>query len=261
MLTVISPAKTLDFETAPTTRRSTRPQFIERAAELVKEARELSPGDLRELMGVSEKIAELNHRRFMNWSEPFTLDNARQAILAFKGDVYTGLQAETLTAAQLQFAQQHLRILSGLYGLLRPLDLMQPYRLEMGTRFATSGGRNLYEFWGDSLTRALNTQLGKSGSRVLVNLASNEYFKSLQPGALDAEIVTPVFKDLKGGKYKVISFYAKKARGQMARFIIDNELNEPDGLRRFRRDGYRYNRAESTVREPVFTRDEPPAPG
>lgn len=261
MLTVISPAKTLDFETAPTTRRSTRPQFIERAAELVKEARKLSPDDLSELMSVSEKIAELNHRRFMDWSEPFNLDNARQAILAFKGDVYTGLQAETLSAAQLQFAQQHLRILSGLYGLLRPLDLMQPYRLEMGIRFATSGGRNLYEFWGDSLTRALNTQLGKSGSRVLVNLASNEYFKSLQPGALDAEIITPVFKDLKGGKYKVISFYAKKARGQMARFIIDNELNEPDGLRRFRRDGYRYNRAESTAREPVFTRDEPPAPG
>ena len=261
MLTVISPAKTLDFETAPTTRRSTRPQFIERAAELVKEARELSPEDLRELMGVSEKIAELNHRRFMEWSEPFNLDNARQAILAFKGDVYTGLQAETLSVAQLQFAQQHLRILSGLYGLLRPLDLMQPYRLEMGVRFATSGGRNLYEFWGDSLTRALNTQLGKSGSRVLVNLASNEYFKSLQPGALDAEIITPVFKDLKGGKYKVISFYAKKARGQMARFIIDNELNEPGGLRRFRRDGYRYNRAESTAREPVFTRDEPPASG
>jgi hypothetical protein len=259
MLTVISPAKTLDFETSPTTRRSTRPQFLERAAELVKEARSLSPEDLRELMGVSEKIAELNHRRFMNWSEPFTLDNAKQAILAFKGDVYTGLEAETLSAAQLQFAQQHLRILSGLYGLLRPLDLMQPYRLEMGVRFATPGGRNLYEFWGDTLTRALNAQLGKSGSRVLVNLASNEYFKSLQPGALDAEIITPVFKDLKGGKYKVISFYAKKARGQMARFIIDNELNEPDGLRRFRRDGYRYNRAESTAREPVFTRDEPPS--
>ena len=261
MLTVISPAKTLDFETAPTTRRSTRPQFIERAAELVKEARELSPEDLRELMGVSEKIAELNHRRFMDWSEPFNLDNARQAILAFKGDVNTGQHAENLSAAQLQFAQQHLRILSGLYGLLRPLDLMQPYRLEMGVRFATSGGRNLYEFWGDSLTRALNTQLGKSGSRVLVNLASNEYFKSLQPGALDAEIITPVFKDLKGGKYKVISFYAKKARGQMARFIIDNELNEPGGLGRFRRDGYRYNRGESTARVPVFTRDEPPASG
>jgi hypothetical protein len=261
MLTVISPAKTLDFETAPTTRRSTRPQFLERAAELVKEARELSPGDLRELMGVSDKIAELNHRRFMNWSEPFTLDNAKQAILAFKGDVYTGLEAETLSAGQLQFAQQHLRILSGLYGLLRPLDLMQPYRLEMGIRFATPGGKNLYEFWGDSLTRALNTQLGKSGSRVLVNLASNEYFKSLQPDALDGEIITPVFKDLKGGRYKVISFYAKKARGQMARYIIDNELNEPDGLRRFRRDGYRYNKAESTAREPVFTRDEPPAQG
>ena len=261
MLTVISPAKTLDFETSPTTRRSTRPQFLERAAERVKEARELSPEELRALMGVSEKIAELNHRRFMNWSEPFTLDNAKQAILAFKGDVYTGLDAETLSADQLKFAQQHLRILSGLYGLLRPLDLMQPYRLEMGIRFATPGGRNLYEFWGDSLTRALNAQLGKSGSRVLVNLASNEYFKSLQPGALDAEIITPVFKDLKGGKYKVISFYAKKARGQMARFIIENELNESDALRRFRRDGYRYNRAESTAREPVFTRDEPPATG
>lgn len=258
MLTVISPAKTLDFETAPTTRRSTRPQFLERAAELVKEARELSPDDLRELMGVSEKIAGLNHRRFMNWSEPFTLDNAKQAILAFKGDVYTGLEAETLSADQLRFAQQHLRILSGLYGLLRPLDLMQPYRLEMGLKFANRGGRNLYEFWGETITSELNRELKKSGSKVLVNLASNEYFRAVQPGALAAEIITPVFKDLKGDKYRIISFYAKKARGQMARFIIDRELDDPAGLKKFRTGGYRYNKTESTARELVFTRDAAP---
>ena len=219
----------------------------------------MSPGDIRELMGVSEKIADLNHHRFMNWGTPFTLDNAKQSVLAFKGDVYTGLEAETLSADQLAFAQKHLRILSGLYGLLRPLDLMQPYRLEMGLKFANRGGANLYEFWGDTLTKTVNKQLRGSGSRVLVNLASNEYFKALQPGALDAEIITPVFKDLKGGKYKIISFFAKKARGRMARFIIEKELNEPNGLKKFRADGYRYNKAESTARELVFTRDAPPA--
>ena len=259
MLTVISPAKTLDYETPPTTRKATQPQFIDRAAQLVEDAREMSPQDIRALMGVSENIAELNHARFMNWSAPFSLDNAKQALLAFKGDVYTGLEAETLSTAQLGFAQQHLCILSGLYGLLRPLDLMQPYRLEMGLKFSNSGGKNLYEFWGDEITVALNKQLKKSGSPVLVNLASNEYFKSVKAKALDADIVTPVFKYLKGDKYKVISFYAKKARGQMARFIIDKELNEPDGLKKFRSDGYRYNRAESTARELVFTRDQPPS--
>jgi cytoplasmic iron level regulating protein YaaA (DUF328/UPF0246 family) len=259
MLTVISPAKTLDFDTPPTTRKSTQPLFLERSAELVEGARAMSPEDIRGLMGVSEKIADLNHRRFMNWGMPFTLDNAKQSVLAFKGDVYTGLEADTLNTAQLNFAQKHLCILSGLYGLLRPLDLMQPYRLEMGLKFANRGGANLYEFWGDSITRAMNAQLKKSGSRVLVNLASNEYFKSVQAGALDAEIITPVFKDLKGDKYRIISFYAKKARGQMARFIIDRELNEPDGLKKFRVDGYRYNKGESTARELVFTRDTPPA--
>ncbi len=259
MLTVISPAKTLDFETPPTLRRKTQPQFLGQSAELVEDARAMSPADIRELMGVSEKIADLNHHRFMNWGTPFTLDNAKQSVLAFKGDVYTGLEAETLSADQLAFAQKHLRILSGLYGLLRPLDLMQPYRLEMGLKFANRGGANLYEFWGDTLTRAVNKQLRGSGSRVLVNLASNEYFKALQPGTLDAEIITPVFKDLKGGKYKIISFFAKKARGRMARFIIEKELNEPNGLKKFRADGYRYNKAESTARELVFTRDAPPA--
>jgi cytoplasmic iron level regulating protein YaaA (DUF328/UPF0246 family) len=259
MLTIISPAKTLDFDSPPTTRKATQPRFLERSAALVEDARELSPDDIRGLMGVSEKIAELNHSRFMNWGTPFNLDNAKQSVLAFKGDVYTGLEADTLSADQLSFAQKHLCILSGLYGLLRPLDLMQPYRLEMGLKFANRGGKNLYEFWGDDITRALNTQLGKSGSKVLVNLASNEYFKSVQAGALDAEVITPVFKDLKGGKYKIISFYAKKARGHMARFIIDRELNEPEGLKKFRTDGYRYNKTESTARELVFTRDAAPS--
>ena len=259
MLTVISPAKTLDFDTPPTTRKSTQPLFLERSSELVEDARAMSPEDIRELMGVSEKIAELNYSRFLNWGTPFNLDNAKQSLLAFKGDVYTGLEAETLSTAQLNFAQKHLCILSGLYGLLRPLDLMQPYRLEMGLKFANRGGANLYEFWGDSITGALNKQLKKSGSQVLINLASNEYFKSVQAGALDAEIITPVFKDLKGDKYKIISFYAKKARGLMARYIIDNELNEPDGLKKFRVDGYRYNKGESTARELVFTRDQPPS--
>lgn len=259
MLTVISPAKTLDFDTPPTTRKSTQPLFIERAGELVEDARQMSPDDIRALMGVSDNIAQLNHARFMNWSTPFTLDNAKQSVLAFKGDVYTGLEAETLSPAQLGFAQKHLCILSGLYGLLRPLDLMQPYRLEMGLKFANRGGKNLYEFWGDDINKALGKQLKKSGSTVLVNLASNEYFKSVKARELDAEIITPVFKDLKNGKYKVISFFAKKARGQMARYIIEKALNDPAGIKRFRTDGYRYNKAESTAHEWVFTRDQAPA--
>lgn len=259
MLTVISPAKTLDFETRSQTSKATQPQFLARAAELVEDARALAPDDIRNLMGVSETIAELNHRRFMDWSLPFNKRNAKQSLLAFKGDVYVGLEAGNLSETQLRFAQQHLRILSGLYGLLRPLDLMQPYRLEMGLTFANRGGKNLYEFWGDSITAALHTALQKSGTKVLVNLASQEYFRAVQWRALDADIITPVFKDLKGERYKVISFFAKKARGQMARFIIDNELNEPDDLKKFRTGGYRYNKAQSSAREFVFTRDEPPA--
>ena len=259
MLTVISPAKTLDFDTPPTTRRATQPRFAERSAQLVEDARRLSPEDIRALMGVSENIAELNHARFMNWSLPFSLDNAKQAILAFRGDVYTGLDADTLSTQGRAFAQQHLRILSGLYGLLRPLDLMQPYRLEMGLKFANRGGRNLYEYWGDTITRELNGDLKKSGSSVLLNLASNEYFRAIQPKALEAEIITPIFKDLKGDKYKIISFFAKKARGQMARYVIDGELNDVAALKKFKTGGYRYNKAESTAREMVFTRDKPAA--
>lgn len=259
MLSVISPAKTLDFETPPTTRKTTQPEFLERSAALVADARQLDPAAIASLMGVSDSIATLNHKRFMDWHTPFELANAKQAILAFKGDVYTGLDADTLTAGQLAFAQKHLRILSGLYGLLRPLDLMQPYRLEMGLKFANSGGRNLYEFWGELITESLNRQLKKAGTPVLVNLASNEYFKAVKTAALDGEVITPVFKDLKGGKYRVISSFAKKARGQMARFIIENEIDDVAGLKKFRVDGYRYSAAESTARELVFLRDKPPA--
>jgi len=259
MLTVISPAKTLDFDTPPSVRRATQPQFLARAATLVEAARKLDPAAIRALMGVSEQIAELNHRRFMNWATPFDLDNAKQAIHAFRGDVYTGLAADSLDGAGLAFAQRHLRILSGLYGLLRPLDLIQPYRLEMGLRFDNSRGRDLYAFWGEDITAAVNTQLAKTGSRVLLNLASNEYFRAVRPRELDADIVTPVFKDRKGGGYRIVSFFAKKARGRMARYIIDNGINDPDVLRGYRQDGYRYNRAESSARELVFTREQPPA--
>jgi len=261
MLTVISPAKTLDFETPAGTRVKTQPAFLDRAEELVGEARKLDPLAISQLMGVSENIAALNHRRFMDWRRPFNLKNAKQALLAFKGDVYIGLDAQTLAEAQLDFAQRHLCILSGLYGLLRPLDLIQPYRLEMGLPFASAGGRNLYEFWGDAVTGALDKAVRRSGSRILVNLASNEYFRVVRAGALGADIVTPVFKDRKGGRYRVISFFAKRARGQMARFIIDNELNEPGALKTFQADGYRFNRAESSAREYVFTREQPPAAG
>ena len=218
----------------------------------------MTPADIQSLMVVSEKIANLNHERFMNWHPEVTSNNAKQALLAFKGDVYTGLDADTLDAGGLKFAQKHLRILSGLYGLLRPLDLMQPYRLEMGLRFKNRGGKNLYEFWGDDIANAVQSALGKSGSPLLINLASNEYFKSVNAKSLDAEIITPVFKDLKQGKYKMISFYAKKARGLMARYIIDQRLNEPDGLKSFDSEGYYFSDQQSTERELVFLRDAPP---
>lgn len=255
MLIVLSPAKTLDYETAASTRKHTQPEFLERSAGLVEDARQLSPDDIRELMSVSSTIAELNHQRFMNWSMPFEPGPAKQALLAFKGDVYTGLDADTLKAPQLTYAQKHLRILSGLYGILRPLDLMQPYRLEMGLKFANRGGANLYQFWGDDIANSLNAQLKKLKSTVLVNLASNEYFKAVKPAALNGEVITPVFKDLKNGKYKVISFYAKKARGQMARYAIDHAVEDVTALKKFKEDGYRYNKAESTAREWVFTRE------
>ena len=255
MLTVISPAKTLDYETPPVTQKATQPQFLERASSLVDDARTLSSNEIQALMGVSRKIADINHERFRNWETPFSLENAKQSILAFKGDVYTGLDAETLSSEQLSFAQNHLRILSGLYGLLRPLDLMQPYRLEMGLKFANKQGKNLYEFWGKSITNAINKELENAGSPLLVNLASNQYFKSIQKEDVSAEIITPTFKDLKNERYKIISFYAKKARGQMARYIIENQLEVSSELKYFNIDNYKFNEFESSPNEIVFTRD------
>ena len=258
MLSILSPAKTLDYETPPITRKATQPLFVEQAASLVASARDLDPDDIQSLMGVSERIAELNHRRFMNWDPVFSLDNAKQAVLAFKGDVYTGLEADSLSASQLTFAQKHLRILSGLYGLLRPLDLMQPYRLEMGLPFHNALGKSLYEFWGDSITDVLAAHLKASGSKILVNLASNEYFKAVKPKRLDAEVITPQFKDLKSGQYKMISFFAKKARGLMARYIIEEGLNTPEGLKGFKKEGYYFSAKHSDSSNWVFLRDKAP---
>ena len=259
MLTVLSPAKTLDYETAPITQSATLPRFMDQSALLVEDARGLNPDDIRALMGVSEQIAHLNHERFMNWQSESTSDNAKQAVLAFKGDVYTGLQAETLSEDDLDFAQTRLRILSGLYGLLRPLDLMQPYRLEMGLRFTNQRGKNLYEFWGEQLTDTLNADLVSAKTEVLINLASNEYFKAVKPKLLNADIITPQFKDLKNGQYKMISFFAKKARGLMARYIIDNRITEPEALKSFSEAGYYYSDEQSQGDQWVFLRDEVPA--
>ena len=259
MLTVLSPAKTLDYETAPITQSATLPRFMDQSALLVEDARGLDPDAIRALMGVSEQIAHLNHERFMNWQSESNSDNAKQAVLAFKGDVYTGLQAETLSEDDLDFAQKRLRILSGLYGLLRPLDLMQPYRLEMGLKFANQRGKNLYEFWGEQLTDTLNADLVSAKTDVLINLASNEYFKAVKPKLLNADIITPQFKDLKNGQYKMISFFAKKARGVMARYIIDNRITEPEALKSFSEAGYYYSDAQSQGDQWVFLRDEVPA--
>ncbi len=256
MLTVISPAKTLDYDSPLTTAEYSLPGYLEDSAELIGELRKLSPPQVSELMGISDKLGALNFGRYLDWQSEFTPDNARPAILAFKGDVYTGLAVESLSESDLQWAQQHLRILSGLYGLLRPLDLMQPYRLEMGTKLTNPKGKDLYQFWGGKITEGLNAELGSMKTPVLVNLASNEYFKSVVPGKLNADIITPVFKDWKGGKYKIISFYAKKARGLMSRYIIEHRIDDAERLKEFDYAGYAYQPAMSSAREWVFTRDE-----
>jgi cytoplasmic iron level regulating protein YaaA (DUF328/UPF0246 family) len=258
MLMVVSPAKSLDFETRPGTRKFSQPEFLKESNALVKDLRKLEPDDLSELMDVSPSLAEENHRRFANWHTPFDLKNSKQAIFAFKGDVYLGLQAEDFGTADLNFAQKHLRILSGLYGVLRPLDLMQPYRLEMGRKFGVNGAKTLYEFWGAKLTDQLNAEFESQSSKknVLINLASNEYFNSIQTKGLDAEIITPVFKDWSNGKYRIVSFFAKKARGQMAAHIIKNRLQSPAKLKDFAVDGYRFDPEESTDNKLVFKRKQ-----
>ena len=256
MLIVISPAKTLDYETLPTIKKSTQPALLEESQLLIDELRKLSPQAVSTLMGISDKLGVLNYERYQQWQQPFTNDNAKQAVLAFKGDVYTGLDAQSLSAKELAFAQKHLRILSGLYGVLRPLDLMQPYRLEMGTKFSSNRAVDLYGFWGERITQLINKQLKALNTDTLVNLASNEYFKSVQADKLNATIITPVFKDKKNGQYKIISFYAKKARGLMTAYAIRKGITDAAKLKRFNWEGYAYNKELSKGREWTFTRDE-----
>ncbi|ERK12435.1 MAG: peroxide stress protein YaaA [Pantoea sp.] len=256
MLMVISPAKTLDYESPLATQTFTQPALLEKSQQLIDVARDLSPAQIASLMGISDKLAHLNAERFNEWQPPFTLENARQAILAFKGDVYTGLQAETFSEKDFAFAQQHLRMLSGLYGLLRPLDLMQPYRLEMGIKLTNPAAKDLYGFWGDLLTEKLNAALAEQGDDVLINLASDEYFKAIKPKKLAGRLIKPVFLDEKNGKFKVISFYAKKARGLMSRYVIQHRLTKPEQLKKFDVDGYFFAAAESSENELVFKRHE-----
>ena len=256
MLIVISPAKTLDYETVPKTKVFTTPDYLGQSQQLINRLRNFSSLDISDLMKVSAKIADLNFDRYESWKKPFTQKNAKQAILAFKGDVYTGLDAESFKADDFKFAQNHLRVLSGLYGLLRPLDLMQPYRLEMGTKLKTDIGKNLYEFWGSDITQGLNKQLKKIKSDYLINLASNEYFKSVKAKELNAEIITPAFKEFKNGEYKMIGIYAKKARGMLSRYIIQNKLSNPEDIKSFNEDGYRFNKTLSKGNNFVFTRKQ-----
>ena len=256
MLIVISPAKTLDYETPAKTKVFTSPDYLDQSQGLINRLRNFSSLDISDLMKVSAKIADLNFDRYEAWKKPFTQKNAKQAVLAFKGDVYTGLNSETFKADDFKFAQNHLRVLSGLYGLLRPLDLMQPYRLEMGTKLKTDEGKNLYEFWGSDITEGLNKQLKKIKSDILINLASNEYFKAVKPKELNAEIITPAFKEFKNGEYKMIGIYAKKARGLLSRYIIQNKLSDPEDLKSFNEEGYRFNKTLSKGNNWVFTRKQ-----
>lgn len=245
MLIVLSPAKTLDYDTPATTDKHTLPDFVDHSAELIDILKRLSPAQVGSLMRISDALAVLNVGRYASWSPRFTQENAKQAILAFNGDVYEGLDAPSLTDKQLDYAQSHIRILSGLYGVLRPLDLMQPYRLEMGTRLANPRGKDLYAFWGNLVTEALNEAIAARKSAALVNLASEEYFKAVKPRLLNAPVITPVFEDWKGGKYKVISFHAKRVRGLMARYAAVNEVRQPEQLKQFDAEGYAFDAAAS----------------
>ena len=258
MLTVISPAKTLDFGDHNCPAKPTTPDFLTDSRALVKQLRTLEPEDIGELMSISEKLSQLNYDRFHSWKTPFTKANAKPALLAFKGDVYTDIESGEYTAEEFAFAQDHLRILSGLYGILRPLDLMQAYRLEMGTKLDTKRGTNLYQFWGTKITTALNDAMAEAKTSTLVNLASNEYFSSIVPEKLEGQVITPVFKDTKNGKQKIISFYAKRARGMMANHIIRKKLTDPKALKRFKSAGYKFDKDQSTDTEFVFTREEQP---
>lgn len=256
MFFILSPAKNLNEKDAAPINNYTQPDLLEHSTILMKELRQLAPQQIAELMHVSDKIALLNTERNATWHTPFTPNNAKQALYMFNGDVYEGIDAVTLNNESIHYLQQHLRLLSGLYGLLRPLDLMQPYRLEMGTPFTNTRGKNLYEFWGEIITDLLNHTMLQSHSNVLINLASQEYFKSIQTKKLKAQLITPIFKDEKNGEYKIISFYAKRARGLMVRYAAENKINDPNLLKHFDYEGYHFNEAASNESEWVFLRSE-----
>ena len=254
MLIFLSPAKSLDYKTPPQVATHTQPAFLKQSETLIKQLRQLSPADIANLMDLSDPLALLNFNRYADWKQPFTPENAKQAVLAFDGDVYDGLAAKTLSAADLDFAQLQVRILSGLYGILKPLDLMQPYRLEMGTKFANKGGKDLYAFWGERLLDAINAELEAMPRPVAVNLASEEYFKAAVGRKFKGQLIQPVFEDWKSGKYKIISFYAKRARGLMTRYAVLNRLDEPEGLKAFDYDGYAFAAEASDDKTWVFRR-------
>ena len=254
MLIVLSPAKTLDYETPTKIRTKTTPELIDHSEQLVDILRKMTPKRLGKLLGTSEALTLLNHQRYQDWRNPMPAGSTKQAVLTFDGDVYQGMQANKMTEKQLMHAQDHLRILSGLYGILRPLDAMLPYRLEMGTALKTKRGKDLYAFWGSLINESINRQLEATRSKHLLHLASNEYFRSLNPKQIDAEIIAPSFKDLSNGKYRVLSFFAKKARGAMAAWVIKKKIKSADKLSQFVEDGYRYDPKSSTANKPVFLR-------
>ena len=257
MLSVLSPAKSLDYESPLATKKSSQPELLDEAAKLVEIMASKKPDEISQLMSISDKLAELNFDRFQNWETPFDNGNARAALLAFSGDVYMGIDApNTFSERDFTRAQKSLRILSGLYGLLKPLDLIQPYRLEMGTKLSNPGGNDLYAFWGSTITERLNESIASSpGANVLVNLASNEYFGAVKEAEVDGTVISPVFLDAKkGGDYKIVSFFAKKARGAMAGWLIQERVDTIKALPTFDRMGYRFDADRSTPTEPVFIR-------
>lgn len=259
MLVVLSPAKKLDFESENTSDASEQPRFLSQAKKLARDAKKLKSADLQAMMGISETLGDLNVARFKAFKPPFTPANARPAIDAFQGDVYVGFEASTLDTEGRAFANDNIRILSGLYGILNPLDLMQAYRLEMGTKFKNERGDNLYQFWGDRIAKAIDKDLKDHDSKVLINLASNEYFKAVPAKHLKASVITPVFQDVKDGRARVVSFLAKKARGMMARYIVDERITSPESLKDFNGGGYTFDESQSTDLKWVFSRPQPAA--
>ena len=255
MLTLLSPAKTLDFSAAPEGLPVTEPRFEKDIAVLMKRCKKLGVRSLRKMMNLSQPLAELNHQRFQEMSPTFTPENSKASILAFQGDVYKGLEAGTLSEDDLLWAQDHLRILSGFYGTLRPLDLMQPYRLEMGTRISNTRGKNLYDFWGNRLADALNDELADDSDGTILNLASNEYFRAVPKKRLQPRLITAEFQEIRDGKPRTISFFAKRARGLMARFQVQNRIDAPEGLKDFAEEGYGYRPDLSSDDRLIFTRD------